>query len=356
MNEDTEKQITVPQEGRASEAIQQEGKFTNTAKQNTWTEATADNRKSKKDTVSQEGLTDDKIAEIKAKGGFKKFELFDSAQDTSEEFLIAENKDGKDFIKKIEAQKDPERTVPPENTLLLLKDFFHKYTTPFVDAYWRTKALKDGDQKKCNLYEEIVERFERSPWKKPDDLKIKLDRSITYPHYDSQKSTLFMDPVEHPAKQIEHLAHEGFHATHQATEQLYMGQKELSLDEFVRIKSELETESFVVEIKVHNQLTASMHGGPVTYKWANSKREPQPDKDLGALYAEEGRAGLKKFIIDNAYTEMDIGGKKKMATYHDYYVDQYISYKANWKKAHDDLQARFKADPSLKQAILKEHF
>lgn len=60
-----------------SDVSRREGQFIDQAKQGDWTLATEGNRATQKDSATMESLSDQRIAEIKAKGGFQKFELFD---------------------------------------------------------------------------------------------------------------------------------------------------------------------------------------------------------------------------------------------------------------------------------------
>lgn len=79
MADEVEKKIENPPAARSLEEIVRASQFTDKSRQNTWTEATSDYRSTQKESATMEALSDEKIAEIKAKGGFQKFELFDDA-------------------------------------------------------------------------------------------------------------------------------------------------------------------------------------------------------------------------------------------------------------------------------------
>ena len=354
MNEDAEKHIAVPQEGSASEAIQHEGKFTNAAKQNTWAEATADNRKSRKDTATQEGLTDEKIAEIKAKGGFAKFELFDSTVGITDGTLIAtkDTKDGRKDAHDVR-EKPKQKPVPAEGQEISLDDFLNKYKTPIMDAYERSKGLKDGEPGKSKTLEELVERLKNSPWK--SDYKFKFDSTAHNPDYDNFHSRITINPNKSPAEQIEQFAHETFHASHQNLQKLWGGSKELSVEDYVKVKLDLEIASYMSEIKVHNEITLAMGAGPVTYAWNDKNGRAQPEMDLGELYATKGLQGLTKFIADEAYTDMKINGTWVSSNYRNYYAQTYSAYKSGWLTAHTALEKN-KEDPAYKKKVLEDHY
>ena len=77
MADETEKQLEATISQPAAEAVSQAGQFADAEKQATWTQVTDPYRISQKDSATMESLSDEKIDEIKAKGGFQKFELFD---------------------------------------------------------------------------------------------------------------------------------------------------------------------------------------------------------------------------------------------------------------------------------------
>lgn len=78
MTDDVEQKLDAPKIQPPSETARREGQFTEMDKQATWTDATESNRTTQKDSATMEALSDARIAEIKAAGGFQKFELFDS--------------------------------------------------------------------------------------------------------------------------------------------------------------------------------------------------------------------------------------------------------------------------------------
>lgn len=88
MADEVEKKIEQPQPPRSLEEIVRASQFTDKSKLETWSEATADYRTTQKDSATMEALSDEKIAEIKANGGFQKFELFESTAPKSRETFI----------------------------------------------------------------------------------------------------------------------------------------------------------------------------------------------------------------------------------------------------------------------------
>ncbi|MBI2811358.1 MAG: hypothetical protein HYX67_11080 [Candidatus Melainabacteria bacterium] len=91
MSDEVEKKIENPPAARSLEEIVRASQFTDKNKQNSWSEATVDYRTTQKDSATMEALSDARIAEIKAAGGFQKFELFDSTAEASpsDQVLIA---------------------------------------------------------------------------------------------------------------------------------------------------------------------------------------------------------------------------------------------------------------------------
>ncbi|MBA4027046.1 MAG: hypothetical protein C0473_02275 [Cyanobacteria bacterium DS3.002] len=88
MADEVEKKTEAPQAPRSFEEIVRASQFTDRSKLETWSEATADYRATQKDSATMEALSDEKIAEIKANGGFQKFELFESKAPKSRETFV----------------------------------------------------------------------------------------------------------------------------------------------------------------------------------------------------------------------------------------------------------------------------
>lgn len=100
MTDEVEQKLDAPKIQPPSDAVKSAGQFTDKDKLGTWVDATESNRTTQKDSATMESLTEEKIAEIKAKGGFQKFELFDSKAEealaalqkpSTEQILIASN-------------------------------------------------------------------------------------------------------------------------------------------------------------------------------------------------------------------------------------------------------------------------
>lgn len=249
-------------------------------------------------------------------------------------------------VKKADVNEKPR---PQDGKDYSLKEILEAYKTPFMDAYEHSKHLKDGDTGKSKTLEQIVDRLKSCPW--ADRIRVSFDSRVGNPEYDPVKSTITIRPQDSPADQIELFVHEGFHSTHQALKEMYMGEKPLEPKQYAEVLGSLEARSFQAEIGVHNELTAKMGAGPVSYEWRNSKNEPQPTKNLGQVYAEKGLDGLKHFVLDEAFTDMKFDGKPHSWNYRTYYEATQPKYAVLWQTSHDELNKRMRQDPTLKKAI-----
>lgn len=292
--------------------------------------------------------------ELFGSGGVLDLNAFDMMQGniygSAERGLLAHKPQAIDASDRIHIAENPHnKLTPKDGQELTLSQLLNDYTTPFVSAYERSKSLKDGEQGKSKTFESIVDRMKACPW--ADLIRIKFDSHVTNPDYNPVKSTITINPKASAAEQIEQFAHEVFHASHQALKEMYMGTGPLNPRQYAELLGGLEAKTFEAEIHVHNELTAAMGAKPVTYKWRDAHGQKQPDKDLGELYAKQGLVGLKQFILDEAYTDMQISGKTLSSNYRRYYESTQPTYAANWGAAHDELERRFKQDTTLKNKI-----
>lgn len=244
-------------------------------------------------------------------------------------------------------EKNNERLTPKDGETYSLKQLLSDYKTPFFDAYERSKHLKDGEPGKSKTLEAIVDRLKECPW----TIHFKFDSTVSNPEYDPVKSTITIRPQDSPADQIELLVHEGFHSTHQALKEMFMGDKPVEPKKYAEILGTLEAKSFEAEIRVHNELTAKMGAGPVTYEWRDAKNKAQPTMNLGDLYAKKGLEGVKHFVLDEAFTDMKLDGQPHSWNYRTYYEATQPKYAAAWQGSHDVLNKRIQQDPKLKTAI-----
>ncbi|MBX9569078.1 MAG: hypothetical protein K2X77_09300 [Candidatus Obscuribacterales bacterium] len=254
-------------------------------------------------------------------------------------------------LNEIAAEKE-HKLLPKDGQSISVKQLLTDYKTPFMDAYEHSRRLKDGDPGKSKTLESVVDRIKDCPW--VDRIRIKFDSTAKNPDYNPVESTITIRPQDPPAAQIEKFVHEGTHATHQELQKLYMGDEPLSKVQYADTLAEIEALTFKNEISVHNELTAGMGAEPVTYKWRDGNDRAQPDMNLGKLYAEHGFEGLKRFILDDAFTDMqDLTQQWHSWNYRTYYQETHSVYQANWQNARNQLQERFKEDPLLKAKILK---
>lgn len=259
-----------------------------------------------------------------------------------------------------DSPKTPERPIPSKPVEKLhpqdgMKVSFHdllkSYSTPFLDAYHKSKSLADNQPGKSKTLEQVIDRIRTCPW--VGKIQVRFDSHAENPEYDREDSSITINPKAPAYRQIEQFAHEGFHATHQAIKSLYLNGKITDLDKYVEIKEELELGAFISEIRVHEELTRYMPGAkPVTYDWKSREGVRQPSADLTRLLREQNRAGLKDFLMNRAVTDMRIGGNRIPSTYREYFIDSHSYYLKGFQQNVDRLNAWFKLEPDAKKHII----
>ncbi len=255
-----------------------------------------------------------------------------------------------DSAERSNLKKTTEKLKPKDGTRVLFQDLLKNYSTPFLDAYFKSKSLNDGQPGKSKKLEQIIDRIKTCPW--ADQIKILFSSKAHNPDYNATVSTITINPKDPPYKQIEVFAHEGYHATHQELKALYFGGPVSDLNTYVGIKSKHEIGAFLSEIRVHNELTKHLWGAkPVSYQWSNAEKIRQLDADLSKVFRERGIDGLSTFLLDEARAEMNIGGVFKPASYREYFIEGHKHYLSGFSKTLESLNKWFKSDPSLKSRI-----
>lgn len=160
MSDEIEQKIEPPKIQRPPEAVTQAGQFTNTNKQSTWTDATEGNRTTQKDSATMESLSDEKIAEIKSKGGFQKFELFDSTapQPLDDQILLASN------------------------------------LTPSLEQLQQAQGIQSDTQSD-----------QRVAWNPKKDIQTQLDKAV-YPHRDNKEAFVDKEAARQVSQHFSRLA------------------------------------------------------------------------------------------------------------------------------------------------------
>lgn len=190
-----------------------------------------------------------------------------------------------DYLNRSELNK----LVPKHGDNLPLKQVLEDYKTPFIDAYERSKILKDGDPGKSKTLEDVVDRLKDCPW--ADKVHIKFDSRVENPEYDDFTSTITIRPQDKPERQIENFAHEGFHATHQFLSKLY-DHGIVNPKEFEDIWMKGEVDSMLTEAKVFQELR--LKGEPPKF---NFHRDGKNDFIYIHKYANtNGEQGLLEFL------------------------------------------------------------
>lgn len=248
--------------------------------------------------------------------------------------------------------KPKEKKKPKDGQTIPLSELLTDYQTPFIDAYDKSKSLKDGDAGKSPTLETVIDRMKACPWY--GQLKVKFDSKAKNPDYDPATSTITINPNEPIEKQIELFAHEGYHATNARLYKLYLDKDlpkgGLAKKDYAEIMGDAEVGAFETEIKVHKELG---HKGTVSYKYVD-KDDKKQEIDLAELYKDKGRAGLKTFILDDARTRMEIGGKEGLYTYRQYYEAAHKSYADNFAANQGAIKGLGEKDPNWSEKTLKE--
>lgn len=151
---------------------------------NTLTEASANQKTEANHTREQDkegtnkqlkigGQTYDPLSVI-AKAPTDKTQATDATNAKAHKTDVPSHKLEKHLGKAHEVQQKP---PAPEGKDINLGDFFHKYSSPFADAYNHSKALKPGEKGKSPTLEAIVERMMAVPW--ANQLKVRIDHHAT---------------------------------------------------------------------------------------------------------------------------------------------------------------------------------
>src|SRR5262249_2426730 len=90
--------------------------------------------------------------------------------------------------------KPKEKKKPRDGQTIPLSELLTDYQTPFIDAYDKSKSLKDGDAGKSPTLETVVDRMKACPWY--GQLKVKFDSKAKNPDYDPATSTITINPNE----------------------------------------------------------------------------------------------------------------------------------------------------------------
>jgi len=218
------------------------------------------------------------------------------------------------------AEKNNEKLMPEDGKTYSLKQLLNDYNTPFMDAYERSKGLKDGEPGKSKTLETIVARLKECPWS--DQMHFKFDSKAKNSEYDELTSTVTINLKHSTQKQIEEFAHESYHATHQFLNKLYAGDK---LDQKTYTDTFMwgEVGSMLAEAAVHSELG---HAGHTDFNYL------KPDGKPDALHIDEFmKTHTKKDLFDFLYTHPPAGKGEKL--YPEHYAANYKNYEAAYQKS-----------------------
>ncbi len=233
-----------------------------------------------------------------------------------------------------------------------ISELLIKHKTAIGDAYEKSKKLADNDPAKLKTFEAAVKRLEENP----QEVKIKFDSKATRPYYNPDEDTIVLLPQVPVGKQIEHLAHEGYHATHLGLDKLYLHGK-LSREDFVKAKfNEEEIDSYIEEIKMHQELSRTQIPASASVVFRYVENGQAVMKDLVELYGNGGKDGrdrLTKFFEQASGSSFRTAdGKVQVGTYKQYWSSVWDGYSndANFNGSQNAIKALLNnPDPKIKE-------
>lgn len=222
-----------------------------------------------------------------------------------------------DYLNRTELNK----LAPKDGDNLLLKQVLEDYKTPFMDAYERSKTLKDGDPGKSQTLEDVVDRLRDCPW--AGKIHIKFDSRADNTEYDELASTITIRPQDSAKKQTENFAHEGFHATHQFLSKLY-DHGIVSPKEFEDIFMRGEVDSMLTEAKVQQEL--HKNGEPAKFFYYRADNGQRDHIEIRQYANQYGEQGLLEFLRTAK------PASQNAKPYGKHYASFYSSYSSNFQK------------------------
>ncbi len=210
---------------------------------------------------------------------------FDSIQSNFKKSTVEQLAMNDDYL-----NRERKNLEPQDGDSLPLKQVLENYKTPFMDAYNRSKLLKDGEPGKSKTLEDIVDRLKDCPW--ADKIHVKFDSKALNPEYDPVKNTITINPNRLPDAQLETFAHEAYHATHQFLNKMYSGTV-LDKKQFTDTLLWGEVGSMVAEAKVHDELKLSTEKPQFFYKNADGS---DSHINIGDYVKQHGMKALFDFL------------------------------------------------------------
>lgn len=258
----------------------------------------------------------------------------DSVMSSSEKIAL-----GEEGLEKGEKKK----LTPKDGDELTLTQLMTEYKTPFIDAFERSKPLKDGQPGHSKTLEDTVNRLLACPWS--DKIRIKFDKNAANPEYDPEISTITINPSHSPMRQIEEFVHEGYHATHQGIGAMYINKASaLKPKEYFDVRAQGELGSFLAEIKVNAELNG---GTPVEFSHVVNGRSAKEN-----LSAYKDEAKLLGFLLDarpilrkNGVPQYDLFGNLRSNE----------SYREHYESSYGDYEKTFEAVKPKAGAVLKDY-
>jgi hypothetical protein len=227
---------------------------------------------------------------------------------------------------------EKKKLIPKDGDQLTLTQLMEEYKTPFIDAYERSKSLKDGQPGHSRTLEDSVKRLLACPWS--DKIRIKFDENAPNPEYNPKKSTITINPNHSNMRQIEEFAHESYHATHQGIGAMYINKPTaISREKYFDVRADEEVGSFLSEMKVN----AELHGAkPVEFEHVVNGKAVMEN-----LSAFKDEASLRSFLLDarpvlykSGRPQFDIFQKLQGAgTYRQLYEGSYDDYANTFEEA-----------------------
>ncbi len=326
MDNETEKKTDAQELKRPLNEILRSEQFTDAGKQNAWTKATEDNRSSQHVYATMESMSAEEVNEIKAKGGFQKFEITGLDVETDHHRKQLALRD--DYLNRSENKPSVSEVITVESLLGMLSDI-------------------GPASKESGTLRNLLGEMRKHPW----EVGVIFEPHPKHPEYDPKVNTIHVDSAFSKQKQVETFGHELYHATHQNLDELYGRKDPVSLNRYKQIKMDQEAGSFLAEFKVNRELK---HTEPVTFDYVlGNNVHKQPIADLvvysspGVIDEAASKQAIAKFLsahpapmYKNGQVERDSTGQIQTNSYSQTHEHDHEKYKFFFSENRAELLKR----------------
>ncbi len=268
-----------------------------------WDEMQKPHKLGKHESATHIGLTPEVIAEMQKKGQASKLEFFDSTASSGNGLntgvLIAQvHRDNLDetFSQSL-ARLHPADAPPGAKPGI---DYFN------VNDFTARKGVQEAASATPHLVTTLQE-LRDCKWAK--DIHVWKRHPLEFTDYNAENSRMEIDSRASYKRQIETLAHEGYHATHQDLDKLYAGSSALGEKDYVDLKMKQEAGAFLREILVNEELRKNrpdLGNEAIAFVWVdpqNKTGEPVKQvmnnllvKNNGQIDEKASLDAIEKFI------------------------------------------------------------